>query len=84
MISAKETREKALKVSQNNIDSALFIIETALSKAADLGKMCTVVRDEEFKKFDAKELNDIKHELIKQGFKVEIVLGTSSFQIRWE
>ena len=36
------------------------------------------------KKFDAKELNDIKRELIKQGFKVEIVPGTSSFQINWE
>lgn len=81
MINAKEIKEKALKASQNNISSALFIIETALSKAADLGKMYTVVRDEEFKKFDAKELNDIKCELIKQGFKVEIVPGTSSFQI---
>lgn len=49
MINAKEIKEKALKASQNNIDSALFIIETALSKAADLGKMYTVVRDEEFK-----------------------------------
>lgn len=84
MIDAKEAKEKALKVSQNNIDSALFIIETALSKAADLGKMHTVVRDEEFKKFDAKELNYIKRELIKQGFKVEIMPGTSSFQIIWE
>lgn len=84
MINAKEIKEKALKASQNNIDSALFIIETALSKAADLGKMYTVVRDEEFKKFDAKELNDIKCELIKQGFKVEIVPGASSFQINWE
>ena len=84
MINAKEIKEKALKASQNNISSALFIIETALSKAADLGKMYTVVRDEEFKKFDAKELNDIKCELIKQGFKVEIVPGTSSFQIIWE
>lgn len=84
MINAKEIKEKTLKASQNNIDSALFIIETALSKAADLGKMYTVVRDEEFKKFDAKELNDIKCELIKQGFKVEIVLGASSFQINWE
>nr|DAT65016.1 MAG TPA: SUMT-III C-methyltransferase (S-Adenosyl-L-methionine:uroporphyrinogen III methyltransferase, SUMT) [Caudoviricetes sp.] len=84
MINAKEIKEKALKASQNNISSALFIIETALSKAADLGKMHTVVRDEGFKKFDAKELNDIKHELIKQGFKVEIVPGTSSFQIIWE
>lgn len=84
MIDAKEIKEKALKASQNNISSALLIIETALSKAADIGKMHTVVRDEEFKKFDAKELNDIKHELIKQGFKVEIVPGTSSFQIIWE
>lgn len=84
MINAKEIKEKALNASQNNIDSALFIIETALSKAADLGKMYTVVRDEEFKKFDAKELNDIKCELIKQGFKVDIVPGTSSFQIIWE
>lgn len=84
MINAKEIKEKALKASQNNISSALFIIETALSKAADLGKMHTVVHDEEFKKFDAKELNDIKCELIKQGFKVEIVPGTSSFQINWE
>nr|DAJ83192.1 MAG TPA: SUMT-III C-methyltransferase (S-Adenosyl-L-methionine:uroporphyrinogen III methyltransferase, SUMT) [Caudoviricetes sp.] len=84
MINSKEIKEKALKASQNNISSALFIIETALSKAADLGKMYTVVRDEEFKKFDAKELNDIKRELIKQGFKVEIVPGTSSFQIIWE
>lgn len=84
MINAKEIKEKALRASQNNISSALFIIETALSKAADLGKMHTVVRDEGFKKFDAKELNDIKHELIKQGFKVEIVPGTSSFQIIWE
>lgn len=84
MINAKEIKERALNASQNNIDSALFIIETALSKAADLGKMYTVVRDEEFKKFDAKELNDIKCELIKQGFKVEIVPGTSSFQINWE
>lgn len=46
--------------------------------------MYTVVHDEEFKKFDAKELNDIKCELIKQGFKVEIVPGASSFQINWE
>lgn len=84
MINAKEIKEKALKASKNNISSALFIIETALSKAADLCKMHTVVRDEGFKKFDAKELNDIKHELIKQGFKVEIVPGTSSFQIIWE
>lgn len=84
MINAKEIKEKALKAPQSNIDSALFIIETALSKAADLGKMYTVVRDEEFKKFDVKELNDIKRELIKQGFKVEIVPGTSSFQIIWE
>ena len=84
MINAKEIKEKALKASQNNIDSALFIIETALSKAADLGKMHTFVRDEEFKKFDAKELNDIKCELIKYGFKVEIVPGAPSFQINWE
>lgn len=84
MIDTKEIKEKALKASRNNISSALFIIETALSKAADLGKMHTVVRDEEFKKFDAKELNDIKHELIKRGFKVEIVPGASSFQINWE
>lgn len=84
MINAKETKEKALKASKNNISSALLIIETALSKAADLGKMYTVVRDEEFKKFDVKELNDIKRELIKQGFKVEIVPGASSFQINWE
>lgn len=84
MIDAKEVKEKALKASKNNISSALFIIETALSKAADLGKMYTVVRDEEFKKFDVKELNDIKRELIKQGFKVEIVPGASSFQINWE
>nr|DAP84994.1 MAG TPA: SUMT-III C-methyltransferase (S-Adenosyl-L-methionine:uroporphyrinogen III methyltransferase, SUMT) [Caudoviricetes sp.] len=84
MINAKEIKEKALKDSQNNIDSALSIIETALSKAADLGKMYTVVRDEEFKKFDAKELNDIKCELIKYGFKVEIVPGAPSFQINWE
>ena len=46
MINVKEIKERALKTSQNNIDSALFIIETALSKAADLGKMYTVVRDE--------------------------------------
>lgn len=84
MINEKEIKEKALNASQNNIDSALFIIETALSKAADLGKMHTIVRNEEFKKFDIKELNDIKCELIKQGFKVEIVPGTSSFQINWE
>lgn len=84
MINAKEIKERALNASQNNIDSALFIIETALSKAADLGKMYTTVRDEEFKKFDTKELNDIKLELIKQGFKVDIVPGTSSFQINWE
>lgn len=84
MIDAKETKEKALKASKNNIGSALFIIETALSKAADLGRMYTVVRDEEFKKFDAKELSDIKCELIKQGFRVEIVPGASSFQINWE
>lgn len=84
MIDAKEAKEKALKASKNNISSALFIIETALSKSVDLGKMHTDVRDEEFKKFDAKELNDIRRELIKQGFKVEIVPGTSSFQINWE
>lgn len=84
MIDAKEAKEKALKASKNNISSALFITESKISKAADLGKMYTVVRDESFKKFDAKELNDIKHELIKQGFKVEIVPGTSSFQINWE
>lgn len=84
MINAKEIKEKALKASQNNIDSALFIIEEALSKAADLGKMHTIVRDEEFKKFDTKELDDIKRELIKQGFKVDIVPGESSFQIIWE
>lgn len=54
MIDTKEIKEKALKASRNNISSALFIIETALSKAADLGKMHTVVRDESFKKFDAK------------------------------
>lgn len=84
MISANEVREKAMKISQNNIDSALFIIETALSKAADLGKMYTVVRDEEFKKFNAKELNDIRNMFIERGFKVEIPPGTSSFQIIWE
>lgn len=84
MIDAKEAKEKALKASKNNISSALFIIETALSKAADLGRMHTIVHDEEFKKFDTKELNDIKRELIKQGFKVDIVPGTSSFQIIWE
>lgn len=84
MINAKEIKEKALNASQNNIDSALFIIETALSKAADLGKMYTVVRDESFKKFNAKELNDIRNVFIKQGFKVEIPPGTSSFQIIWE
>lgn len=84
MINAKEIKERALNASQNNIDSALFIIETALSKAADLGKMYTVVCDEEFKKFDAKELNDIRNVFIKQGFKVEIPPDTSSFQIIWE
>lgn len=84
MINAKEIKEKALKASQNDISSALVIIESKMSKAADLGKMYTVAHDESFKKFNAKELNDIKCELIKQGFKVEIVPGASSFQINWE
>ena len=84
MINAKEIKEKALKASQNNISSALFIIESKISKAADLGKMYTVVRDESFKKFNAKELNDIRDVFIKHGFKVEIPSGTSSFQIIWE
>lgn len=84
MISANEVREKAMKISQNNIDSALFIIEAALSKAADLGRMYTVVHDESFKKFNVKELNDIRNVLIEQGFKVEIPFGTSSFKIIWE
>lgn len=84
MIDAKEAKEKALKASKNNISSALFIIESKISKAADLGKMYTVVRDESFKKFNAKELNDIRNVFIEQGFKVEIPSGTSSFQIIWE
>lgn len=84
MINEKEIKEKALKASQNNINSALSIIESKMSKAADLGKMYTVVCDESFKKFNAKELNDIRNVFIKQGFKVEIPPGTSSFQIIWE
>lgn len=84
MIDAKEAKEKALKASKNNISSALFIIESKISKAADLGKMYTVVHDESFKKFNAKELNDIRNMFIERGFKVEIPPGTSSFQIIWE
>lgn len=84
MISANEAKERALKTSQSNINSALFIIESNISKAADLGKMYTVVRDESFKKFNAKELNDIRNMFIERGFKVEIPPGTSSFQIIWE
>lgn len=84
MINEKEIKEKALKASQNNINSALSIIESKMSKAADLGEMYTVVCDESFKKFNAKELNDIRNVFIKQGFKVEIPPGTSSFQIIWE
>lgn len=84
MIDAKEVKEEALKASKNNISSALFIIESRISKAADLGRMYTVVSDESFKKFNAKELNDIRNIFIEQGFKVEIPPGTFSFQIIWE
>lgn len=84
MIDAKEAKERALKASKNNISFALFIIESKISKAADLGKMYAVVRDELFNKFNAKELNDIRNIFIERGFKVEIPPGTSSFQIIWE